>query len=147
MKSRFVKTNAKPRGFTLIEVMMAVMLIGLAIVSLVASSGAFTRYNAMGVDLSTAEFLIEEIRELTTPVSFADLGAYNGQTYSPPRDANGDKLSDFNVYKQVITIEYANPADLAQQPYTTPSDFRRVTVKILKNNQQITSSSWIRAKY
>lgn len=146
MKSRFVKTNAKPCGFTLIEVMMAVMLIGLAIVSLVASSGAFTRYNAMGVDLSTAEFLIEEIRELTAPVAFADLGAY-GQTYSPPRDANGDELSDFNVYKQVITIEYANPADLAQQPYTTPSDFRRVTVKILKNNQQITSSSWIRAKY
>jgi prepilin-type N-terminal cleavage/methylation domain-containing protein len=147
MKSRFVKTNAKPRGFTLVEVLMAAMLIGLAITALVASSGAFTLYNAMGVDLSTAEFLIEEIRELTAPVAFADLGAYNGQTYSPPRDANGDNLSDFNAYKQIVTVEYVNATDLTHVWTSGPKDFRRVTVKILKGNREITSSSWIRASY
>jgi prepilin-type N-terminal cleavage/methylation domain-containing protein len=145
MKSRFVKANVKPRGFTLVEVLMAAMLIGLAIASLVASSGAFTLYNAAGVDLSTAEFLIEEIRELTAPVLFADLGAY-AQTYSPPRDVNGDELSDFNAYKQVITIEYVTPADLTLTS-TTATDLRRVTVTITKGGRTITSSSWIRAKY
>ncbi|MBM4102800.1 MAG: type II secretion system protein [Planctomycetes bacterium] len=146
MKSRFVKANAKPRGFTLVEVLMAAMLIGLAITALVASSGAFTLYNAMGVDLSTAEFLIEEIRELTAPVLFADLGPYNGQTYSPPRDANGDNLSDFSAYRQVITVGYVNPANLTQTSVTA-TDLRRVTVTITKAGRTITSASWIRAKY
>jgi prepilin-type N-terminal cleavage/methylation domain-containing protein len=145
MKSRCVKTNAKLHGFTLVEVLMAAILIGLAVTTLVASSGAFTRYNAAGVDLSTAEFLIEEIRELTAPVAFADLGTY-GQTYSPPRDANGDNLSDFNAYKQVITVEYVTPANLTLTSMTA-TDLRRVTVTITKGGRTITSSSWIRAKY
>ena len=52
---------SKARAFTLVEVMIAVVLIGIAIAALVASNAAFTQANSFGIDLSTAEFLIEEI--------------------------------------------------------------------------------------
>ena len=49
----------RKQGFTLIEVLVAVVLIGLAIASLVAANSSFTRANGAGVNLSTAEFGIE----------------------------------------------------------------------------------------
>ena len=66
-------------GFTLLEVLFAAMLIGLAIVALAVGSGAFTLNNAAGLDLSTAEFLIEEIRELTAPVPVIEMYRRNLQ--------------------------------------------------------------------
>jgi prepilin-type N-terminal cleavage/methylation domain-containing protein len=140
----------KNQGFTLIEALIAAMLIGLAIAALVSSSGAFTMYNAAGLDLSTSEFLIEEIRELTSPVAFTGLMAYNNQNYTTPNgpvDAGGNVMPEFAAYSQHVTVQYANPANLAQQPYTTPSAFRRITVTITKGGQTITSTSWIRAEY
>jgi|FrelakmetLWP11LW_1041352.scaffolds.fasta_scaffold01228_4 Tfp pilus assembly protein PilV len=138
-----MKSPKKSTGFTLIEALMAAMLIGLAIAALAASSGAFTTYNAAGVDLSTAEFLIEEIREKTASMAFNDLSNCN---YPAAVDANGDLIDGFSAYAQNVTVDYVNQDDLTH-PVTGPKDFRRVTVKILKNNREITSSSWIRANY
>ena len=52
-------------GFSLIEVLIAILLIGLAVASLVAANSVFTKANGAGTDLSTAEFIIGQIRELT----------------------------------------------------------------------------------
>ena len=49
-------------GFTLVEVLIAVALIGLAIASLLVANISFTKANSAGMDLSTAEVLIEQIR-------------------------------------------------------------------------------------
>ncbi|MHC4773552.1 MAG: prepilin-type N-terminal cleavage/methylation domain-containing protein [Planctomycetota bacterium] len=60
-----MNTKKRKNGFTLIEALFAAMLLGLVVAALAAASGAFTMANGYGVDLSTAEFLIEEMRELT----------------------------------------------------------------------------------
>ena len=60
------------RGFSLIEVLIATVLIGLSIAALVAANGSFSMANVTGADLSTAEFLAEQIRELTTMLPVAD---------------------------------------------------------------------------
>ena len=52
-------------GFSLIEVLIAIILTGLAIASLLAANGVFTKAHGAGVNLSTAEFLIEQIKERT----------------------------------------------------------------------------------
>jgi type II secretory pathway pseudopilin PulG len=142
---RFCGTQTNAGAFTLLEVLIASMLIGLAIVALAASSGAFTLYNAAGVDISTAEFLIEEIRELTAPVAFSGLSVY-GVSHTPPVDAAGTAMPDFSAYTQQVTVAYVNPANLTQT-VVGPTDFYRVTVAIIKNGMTITSTSWIRAKY
>jgi type II secretory pathway pseudopilin PulG len=135
-----IKRNSA--GFTLLEVLFAAMLIGLAISALVSSSGAFTMYNAAGLDLSTSEFLIEEVREMTAPDIFANLSVYNGQVYNPPRDADGTAMPEFAAYTQTVTVEYVNPADLAAHSASATA-FRRITVAITKNGNSITSASWI----
>src|SRR3989304_6042625 len=106
------------RGFTLVEVLIAVVLIGVAITALMGANGAFTMVNGAGVDLTTAEFLTEQIRELTAilPVAdpetdiatfgpeeaslaaYDDLDDFDGQTFNPPIDAGRNTLNELAVF-------------------------------------------------
>ena len=77
-----MKMNKKKQssGFTLIEALIAAMLLGLVVAALAAASGAFTMANGYGVDLTTAEFLIEEAKVALVPgIAF---GADNNQRLS-----------------------------------------------------------------
>jgi len=148
MQEVYPMTDAKNRrsmGFTLLEALFAAVLIGLAIAALLGTSSAFTMKNAAGVDLSTAEFLIEEIREMTASEPFDTLPAYDGQSYSPPIDLQKNPLEDFAAFTQQIQVDYVNASDLTQT-VTGPTDFIRMTVTILKNSRPVSSASWIRAR-
>ncbi len=133
------------QGFTLLEALFAAMLIGLAIAALLGTSSAFTMKNAAGVDLSTAEFLIEEIREMTASEPFDILPAYDGQSYNPPIDVEKHLLEDFSAFTQQIQVQYVNASNLTQT-VPGPTDFVRITVTILKKDRPISSASWIRAR-
>ena len=131
-------------GFTLIEVLIAILLIGTAVAALVMSGATVTMANGIGIDISTSEFLIEEFRERSVTVDFADLAALAG-TYSPPQDVFGSALGNFSNFSQQVTVTNVAGSDLL-----TPqvgSDFVNVTVTILKNNIQINSAEWIRTNY
>lgn len=140
------KSVKKTTGFTLIEAMFATMLLGLVIAALVAASGAFTMANGYGVDLSTAEFLIEEVREHTANVDFDTLVAsYDGQTFNPPKDVTGTDMTDFSEFSQQITIDYVESGNF-DNTVTGPTDFIRVTVTASKAAAPVSSTSWIRAR-
>ena len=136
--------NKKQKGFTLIEALFAAMLIGLVIAALAVSSGAATMVNGAGIDLSTAEFLIEEIREQTATDDFDTVVALDGTTYNPPKDISSTDMSEFSAYSQQLTVEYVNPSNLTQVSGTA-TEFVRVTVTIIKNSRPISTASWIRA--
>jgi type II secretory pathway pseudopilin PulG len=161
-------TKRKSEGFTLIEALMAAMLIGLAIAALAASSGAFTMYNAAGVDLSTAEFLIEEVREMTAPLpvvdavsgtatfgseageslaTYDDIDDWNNRSYCPPIDVSRTEMPEFDAFTQQITVQNVTTANLTQTATNHSTDLYRVTVTISKAGVPISTSSWIRAKY
>lgn len=141
-----MRSSRVRRGFTLIEALMAVLLMGIAMVSILMSSSSFTQANGMGVDLSTAEFLIEEVRERTASMTFDEVNTFaGGSPFSPPIDIEGAALANFSMFSQVVTFTTVSPSnfDTAQ----AGSDFARVTVTILQNGEQVTSASWIRANY
>lgn len=143
------KHKQKENGFTLIETLFAAMLIGMVIVSLVAASGAFTMVNGVGIDMSTSEFLIEEIRELTATWAFGELEVLVGNpvTHSPPIDISDppdNELVEFSAFSQVVTVEYVEASNL-DNVSAVSTDFVRVTVTINKNSQPVSSASWIRA--
>ncbi len=133
------------KGFTLIEIMFAVFLIAIAIASLVTANGAFTKVNSAGLDLSTAEFLIEEIRELTIQTDYDDLDALNNEPNSVPIDVTGAQMTEFNSFCQYIVVANVNASTLDTSGTVSP-DFTRVTVTILRNNKTLRSGSWIRTK-
>ena len=155
-------------GFTLIEVLIAILLVGLAIVSLISANGAFTQANGAGVELSTAEFLIEQIRELSavlevidpntgvatfgpeaseTLANYDDLDDFHGEVFSPPISADRNSLADLNAYSQQITVENVSASDFEQVvgDHTTP--FVRVSVKVFLNTKEISSARWLRSRY
>ena len=125
-------------GFTLIEVLIAVIMVGLAIAALVGANLSFTKANGMGANISTAEFLSEQIRELTTMLAVVDPqsgtatfgaeegslanyddiddfdGAGNGLTFNPPITSARSALTDFASYSQKVTVKNVNPANLRQ---------------------------------
>ena len=161
------KTRYK-NGFTLVEVLIALMLIGLAVASLVASNSAFTKANGTGTDLSTAEFLIEQIKELnallpvTEPnsdtwtfgpeagevlVTYDDLDDFDDMKFSPPINANRVALNDLAAYSQHISVENVNASNFEKVEVDTTSSFVRVTVRVLLNSNEVCSTSWLRALY
>ena len=153
-------------GFSLIEVLIAIILIGVAIASLVTANIAFTKANSAGTDLSTAEFIVEQIRELATllPVidpntetsmfgpeeaslaDYDDLDDFDGASFSPPICAVREVLNDFAAFTQQITVENVSAANFEQVVDDHDSSFVRVTVKVFLNSREISSASWIRAR-
>ncbi|RKY06285.1 MAG: hypothetical protein DRP56_07685 [Planctomycetota bacterium] len=143
-------------GFTLIEALFAAMLLGLVIAALAAASGSFTMANGYGMDLTTAEFLIEQVRELTTSAvdpddddyvdfnTFVTDPRYDGTPFGPV-DARGNPLpAEFSGFKQIVEIERVQSGNFDQAgPFDSP--FVRVTVTVTKGGQPISSTSWIRA--
>ena len=155
-------------GFTLIEVLIAILLVGLAIVSLVSANGSFTQANGAGVELSTAEFLIEQIRELSTVLevidpntgittfgpeasetlaNYNDLDDFHGEVFSPPISADRISLADLGAYSQQITVENVNASDFEQVEINHSTPFVRVSVRIFLNTREISSASWLRSQY
>jgi prepilin-type N-terminal cleavage/methylation domain-containing protein len=154
-------------GFTLLECLLAVLLVGMAVTALVAANGSFTRVNGEAAELSTAEFLIEQIRELTDLVAVVDpesedafFGAEEGSVnnyddvddfdnavFNPPITADRQVLNDFKAYTQTVTVQNISPSNFENVVADHGSDFVRVTVSISLNGQEVTSASWIRANY
>ena len=135
-------------GFSLVEVLIAIVLIALAIFSLVAANSSFTKANGAGADLSTAEFLIEQIRERTALADYDDLlNDFDDANYSPPINSNGEVLNDFAAFSQQVTVENVSASNFENVVADYSSDFIRVTVRVFLNSNEISSASWIRAQY
>jgi len=140
--------RATNTGFTLVEVLIAIILVGIAIAALVGANISFTQANGTGTELSTAEFLIEQIRERTTPVNYTSLlSSFDDKNFWPPINANGEVLNDFAGFTQQITVQNVNKTNFQTVVPDGTSDFVRITVKILLNGKEISETSWIRAQY
>lgn len=137
------------RGFTLIEVLIAMVFLGLAITALLVTNRSFTAANGAGLELSTAEFLSEQIREQTVTMTFPTLvGTYTStvKTYSPPHNSQGVALTAYPAYSQKITGQYVIATDLHTVSGSATA-FYRITVDVYLNNEKLSSASWIRANY
>jgi type II secretory pathway pseudopilin PulG len=158
----------KNNGFTLIEALFAILLVGLAIASLMGANTSFTRSNGAGAELSTAEFLLEQVKELTAtlPVSdpqattwttfgpeeallaaYDDLDDFDGASFSPPISAGRASLADFAAFTQQVTVQNVSASNFGLVVADCSSAFVRVTVRVLHNSAEISSASWIRARY
>lgn len=138
----------KSNGFTLVEVLFAILLVGLAIAALLGANAAFTRANGAGTDLSTAEFLLEQIKELTATLAVDDLDDFADEApFHPPISADRTPLTDFPAFTQQITVENVSASDFGLVADPGSTDFVRVTARVLMNSTEISSASWIRARY
>lgn len=162
------------KGFSFVEILISVVLVGLSIVALVSANTSFTMANGAGADLSTAEFLVQQIRELTTLLPVVDpavttwvsLGPGPGETtlasyndvddfdgfdtasLGAPIDANRNTLSELAGFSQSVTVQKVSQSNFdVVVADTDSSPFVRVTVSISQNGREISSANWLRARY
>jgi len=153
-------------GFTLIEVMVAIMLIGTGIVALLGASMAGTRSTDAGKKMSQAVFLAREIREWTlrlpfsdpdesdagkppghdgsSPLTFVDdLDDLMDVTYSPPRDGQFGAIADMTDWSETITLTWRDRNDLDTIVPDGASDVIHVHVSVAHAGKQVLETSWI----
>ena len=132
----------------MVEVLIAMVLIGMAVVSLVGANRAFTQANGFGIYLSTAEFLVEQAQGLTDQTEYDLLrNSYDDTVYSPPKGVDGDDLAGYGGWSQHLTVQNVSESNFTTVVADGTSDFLRVSVTVKLNGKTITSASWIRADH
>ena len=156
-------------GFTLIEVMVAIGVIGMGVAALFVSLQAGTKVNGSAAELTRAVFLGQEIREWTLKLPFSDpdsgdqgkppgpdgsnpqvfvddLDDLMGVTFSPPRDGTGVPIADLADWSETINMTWRAPNDLSATVANGTSDVIHVEVQIRNKNQPLYTTSWIVTK-
>jgi prepilin-type N-terminal cleavage/methylation domain-containing protein len=163
-------TSGRARdGFTLTEVAVATVLVGIALTALMVSLAAGSRTNRAGQQLTQAVFLVQEIREWTLKLPFSDPDANDAGnppgtdgsdpqvfvddlddlmnvTYSPPRDGRGQAISSMAGWSQTLTLTWRNPDNLTAVVPDGSSDIIHVKVDVSYRGQPVLSSGWLVAR-
>jgi hypothetical protein len=113
------------------------VILGFAITALMVANRSYSTANGQGLEMSTAEFLIEQVRERSANMAFGGLGGLAG-TYL--KDSQGTALIGYPGYLQKVTVQNVST-------YGPSADFCKLTVEIDLNNELVSSASWIRANY
>ena len=78
---------------------------------------------------------------------YDDVDDFDGTSFSPPIDARGNVLNEWSAFTQQVVVENVEIDDLSTPVADLGSNFYRVTVTILHEQNAITSGSWIRCLY
>ncbi len=164
----FVSMGRKNRkGFTLLESLFAIILIGMAVTALIAANCSFTKINAVGLEISTAEFLAEQIRELVDTLEtidpedgkttfgpeelslalYDDIDDFDDTTFNPPIGADREPLNEFAAYTQNVVVENVSQSDLQQVVGDYSSNFVRITITVTLGGEEFARAMWIRSNY
>jgi prepilin-type N-terminal cleavage/methylation domain-containing protein len=156
-------------GFTLVEVVIATVLVGLALTAIMISVRSNTIVNDAGTKLTQASFLAQEIREWTLTLPFRDqdvgdrgnppgpdgsnpqvwvddLDDLMNVTYCPPRDGEGYAINALPDWSQSITMTWRDPNNLSQTVANGTSDVISVNVDVKHSNKLVLSSGWLVTK-
>jgi prepilin-type N-terminal cleavage/methylation domain-containing protein len=157
------------RGFTLTEVIVATAVVGIGISALMVATKSGTEVNMVGREITQATFLAQELRELTLRLPFSDqddgdqdnppgpdgsdpqvfvddLDDLMGVTYSPPRDASAEVITDMDGWAQTIDLSWRDPSNLAASVALGSSNMIYVDVTISHSGRTVLSTGWLVAR-
>jgi Tfp pilus assembly protein PilV len=144
---------------------MTTVLLGVAVTSVMALTGASTRANDAAAKLTQAVLLAQEIREWTLSLPFSDPNpgdaanppGHDGSspqifvddvddlmdvTYSPPRDGQGQPMDHLQGWSQTIELTWVDPETLAPVGVGATETIR-VHVRISYCNGEVFSTAWL----
>ncbi len=120
------------RGFTMIEAVICIVLVGIALVAALQTVGAtaksstITERRAIGMMLAhdlMSEVLAHPYKDpdgallglelgelLSDRTTFDDVDDFNGYTEKPPRDASGSVISGFTDWRRTVAVDLVDPA-------------------------------------
>ena len=157
------------QGFTLVEALVAVIIIGLGAAAIMVSAASNTRANDTGSKLTDAVFLGQELREWTLGLPFTDpdpgdqgnppgsdgsdpqdfvddLDDLMGVTYAPPRDGSGAAISGMPGWSQTINMTWRDPDDLTSVVADGASNIIYVEVTLSFESTAVMETGWLVAE-
>ncbi|MFW6133238.1 MAG: prepilin-type N-terminal cleavage/methylation domain-containing protein [Planctomycetota bacterium] len=165
------RRRADRRGFTLVEVAVAVGVVGVGITALLVAAASTTRVNDASRKLTQAALFVQEAREWTLSLPFSDPDAGDagnppgpdgsdpqdfvddlddllgyegtGTTYCPPRDGQGYAISAAADWSQQFTLDWRNPEDLSESVADGGSDVVYVDVTVARHGKAVMTCGWL----
>ena len=156
--------SRRSAGFTLVEVLVAVAIVGIVFTVLLEAFTVGLRMLEQSRHTTIAAGLAEEIHEmvLTLPLSdpeqptnwgleagesapdFDDLDDLDGLVISPPLTSDGFVLADRANYAQQVTVVSVSATDFNQVVADGASDVYRISVSITYQGGEVCQLSWLR---
>jgi len=159
MNARFVYRASHGGGFTLLEVMMGIVIVGVGYLAAMQLFATCSQQNADSLRMTCAASLAGSIRELIARKSFVDpiagytefgrgadetlvsqyddVDDFDGQVFNPPIDAvdpnNPQTQPSLAAYSQLVSVVPVDIADFSKTLSKTSKNYQavRVTVNIL----------------
>jgi type II secretory pathway pseudopilin PulG len=136
-------TRSRPRGFTLVEVLVCAVLVVLGFAALVAAFGNESVVVQRGEDITLATFLADEIRDRAFQMNFADVLDLDGVTYDPAILSTGVS-QNLDHWVQRVSVTPVSSGDLNQTVAAQGAQAARLTVEVLaKGNPVLTQTYYI----
>ncbi len=168
-ESKGARTGKRaPPGFSLVEVMISTVLVGVGVAAVLMATQSSTTVNLAGKDSTAAAYLAEEIREWTLQLAFDDpdgdegdvleadpsdaatgpddINDLRGAAFTPPRSATGAVLASMPGWWQLITVDWKDPASLCTTVEPGTSDVVRVKVTIVRHGEPVHAAAWLAAR-
>jgi len=154
----------RPRGFTLVEAALTMVIIGTGVLAMLQLLAAGTMSNGAATELTTAVNLANNVHEIAlalpftcpanpTSTTFKDTGGpanytyvwdMNGDTYSPPLDIRRNSISGYSNWSQKVTIQSVDPQNLdALRPNSVALPTARLTVLIVHGTRTVYKATWL----
>ena len=137
-----LRRRTRARGFTLLEAMLATVIIGLGVVAMSQLLATGTMSNLEGAELTTGVNLARNVREKCLNVKFANMPALNGTTYNPAIDSTGASITGITNWTQAIAVTPVDPNRLTLNITDASPDAIRATVTVSHNGKKVCDLSW-----
>ena len=139
----------RPRGFTIIEAAVSVVVVGSILATAVTGIGVGARLRVAQQDQARArelgEHLLAEIlqRQYKSPgaspvfgpeageqrAAYDDVDDYDELSESPPTTPDGAPMNDFAGWRRAVTVEWVDPVNIATT-VNADKGLKRVTVTV-----------------
>ncbi|HUU93523.1 MAG TPA: hypothetical protein VM238_20215 [Phycisphaerae bacterium] len=134
--------RCRTAGFTLAEVLVAAVLMGLAIIALVAAFGYNSVVTQRGEDVTVGTFLAEEIHGMAFQMSLEETLGMDGTTFSPAVLSTGVPY-DSGAWSQYVLVAPVSITDLNATVAPETAKAARITVEVrLRGTPVVTQTSY-----
>ncbi|MBN2316803.1 MAG: type II secretion system protein [Sedimentisphaerales bacterium] len=153
---RKITARSSQTGFTLIETVVSMLIVGTMLVAAMSTVGAsrYTQFKTscdnrgrLLAELLMAEILRQEYQEPdgtatfgretgetgATRESFDDVDDYHSWSSSPPTNKDGMAISSLDGWQRSVTVVWVDPLNVAQAQ-STETNAKRITVTATHDN-------------
>jgi Tfp pilus assembly protein PilV len=128
-------------GFTLAEVLISALLIGLGFLALVAAYGYDTTASQRDEEITVASFLADEIRDKALQMSFTSVLTLNGTTYNPAILSTGQSQGQ-SQWSQVLTVTPVAQGDLNATVGSASAQAARLSVEVRSRGVKVVTQTY-----